>query len=130
MSEQRLIDANDFMAVIKKHDYLLVDDINSKDVGMFTIGIQQAVDEAPTIEPPVPQWTSVEIGLPEDFYKEIYAENQVPCVTVTNGYWIAMAYHANDIWVFAEATNAKIKIDWTEITHWMPLPKPPKEETK
>lgn len=42
--------------------------------------------------------------------------------------WTAMAYCLTDgkksWWEFADAQN-KIKIDWDEVTHWMPLPNPP-----
>jgi hypothetical protein len=48
----RLIDANALMEIIRAHDYPLKAHYNSTDNGMFTNGIQQAVDECPTIEPP------------------------------------------------------------------------------
>lgn len=50
MSEVRLIDANALMETIRAHDYLLRAHFNSTDNGMFTIGIQQAVDEQPTVD--------------------------------------------------------------------------------
>lgn len=51
MNEHRLIDAKNLMKTIKQHNYLLSTRLNSTDYGMFTIGIQQAVDEQPTIDP-------------------------------------------------------------------------------
>ena len=39
------------MKVIGDHDYPLLDKYNSVGFGMYTIGIQQTVDEAPTIDP-------------------------------------------------------------------------------
>ena len=45
----RLIDADALMETIRAHDYPLKAHFNSTDNGMFTIGIQQAVDEQPTI---------------------------------------------------------------------------------
>ena len=45
----RLIDADALMEVIREHDYPLRSHINSTDNGMFTLGIQQAIDEAQTI---------------------------------------------------------------------------------
>lgn len=45
----RLIDADALMETIKAHDYLLVSYMNSRDAGMFTLGIQQAVDEQNTL---------------------------------------------------------------------------------
>ena len=47
----RLIDADALMEIIKAHDYPLRAHFNSTDNGMFTIGIQQVVDELPTIIP-------------------------------------------------------------------------------
>ena len=49
-NEKRLIDANTLMDVIRKHEYLLATKYGSIDYGMFTLGIQQAVDEQPTID--------------------------------------------------------------------------------
>ncbi|MBC8532252.1 hypothetical protein [Gehongia tenuis] len=46
----RLIDADELMATIKMHDYPLRGHYNSTDRGMWTAGIQQAIDEAPTID--------------------------------------------------------------------------------
>ena len=47
----RLIDANALYASIAKDTYILADRINSKDYGMFLIGIKEKIDNAPTIEP-------------------------------------------------------------------------------
>lgn len=52
----RLIDADALMEVIRAHDYPLKAHYNSTDNGMFTLGIQQAVDECPTIESPQGEW--------------------------------------------------------------------------
>lgn len=47
----RLIDADALMETIRAHDYLLrVPYSNGTDNGMFTNGIQQAVDEQPTVD--------------------------------------------------------------------------------
>ena len=45
----RLIDADALMDTIRKHEYRLTTKQGSIDYGMFTSGIQQAVDEQPTI---------------------------------------------------------------------------------
>lgn len=50
-SEVRLIDANSLMKTVQANDYMLCSLTNSTDRGMFTSGIQQAVDEQPTIDP-------------------------------------------------------------------------------
>ena len=49
-NEKRLIDANALMDVIKQHEYRLATKQGSIDYGMFTLGIQQAVDEQQTID--------------------------------------------------------------------------------
>ena len=46
----RLIDADALMDVIRQHEYRLATKQGSIDYGMFTSGIQQAVDEQPTID--------------------------------------------------------------------------------
>lgn len=46
----RLIDADAFMETIRTHDYPLRDYFNSTGRGMYTVGIQQAVDEQQTID--------------------------------------------------------------------------------
>ena len=45
----RPIDADALMDVIRQHEYRLATKQGSIDYGMFTNGIQQAVDEQPTI---------------------------------------------------------------------------------
>jgi len=48
----RLVDADEVKRIVQEHDYLLRDPIlNSTDRGMWTIGVFQAVDEAPTFIP-------------------------------------------------------------------------------
>ena len=46
----RLIDTDALMDTIRKHEYRLATKQGSIDYGMFTSGIQQAVDEQPTID--------------------------------------------------------------------------------
>ena len=46
----RLIDADALMDTIKQHEYRLATKQGSIDYGMFTLGIQQAVDEQPTVD--------------------------------------------------------------------------------
>ena len=46
----RTIDADALMDVIRQHEYRLATKQGSIDYGMFTLGIQQAVDEQPTID--------------------------------------------------------------------------------
>ena len=46
----RLIDSDALMDVIRQHEYRLATKQGSIDYGMFTLGIQQAVDEQPTVD--------------------------------------------------------------------------------
>lgn len=46
----RPIDADALMDVITQHEYRLATKQGSIDYGMFTLGIQQAVDEQPTVD--------------------------------------------------------------------------------
>lgn len=45
---RRYIDADKLYADIAKDTYLLTDRINSRDYGMYLIGIKEKIDEAPT----------------------------------------------------------------------------------
>ena len=49
-NDNRLIDADALMDVIRQHEYRLATKQGSIDYGMFTLGIQQAVDEQKTID--------------------------------------------------------------------------------
>lgn len=71
----RLIDANALMEIIRAHDYPLTAHYNSTDNGMFTLGIQQAVDECPTIETPRGKWdlhNNSKAMINNTFYTEWY----------------------------------------------------------
>lgn len=46
----RLIDADALYASIAMDTYLLTDRINSRDYGMFLVGIKQKIDNAPTVQ--------------------------------------------------------------------------------
>ena len=48
MNKPRLIDANELYKLIEENSYTLVDRINSKDKGMFLVGIKEAIDKSPT----------------------------------------------------------------------------------
>ena len=56
----RYINANELKQIIKEHDYVLRDTINSTDRGMFTIGIMQAIDEATSVDIPEDSAQAVE----------------------------------------------------------------------
>lgn len=56
-------------------------------------------------------------------------KNYLECYLVTDGRFFWMAYLASEKeWVFAECTDCKNKIDWTNVVAWMPLPELYKED--
>ena len=67
-------------------------------------------------------WIPVSERLPE-------IKNYEECYLVTDGKFIWMAYWTPEKeWVFAECTNCKNKIDWTDVVAWQSLPDPYKED--
>ena len=70
----------------------------------------------------VQEWISVEDRLPEDS-NDGFAD----AVLVTDGFVQHMAYFVGGEWRFAESGEIKEPM-WYRITHWMPLPQPPKGE--
>ncbi len=67
-------------------------------------------------------WVPVSERLPE-------IKNYEECYLVTDGKFIWMAYWTPEKeWIFAECTNCKNKIDWTDVVAWQPLPEPYKED--
>ena len=62
-------------------------------------------------------WIPVSERLPE-------IKNYEECYLVTDGRFIWMAYWTSEKeWIFADCTNCKNKIDWTDVVAWMLLPK-------
>ena len=70
----------------------------------------------------VQEWISVKDRLPEENY-----DGSVNAVLVTDGLVQHIAYFARGEWRFAESGEIKEPM-WYSITHWMPLPEPPKGE--
>ena len=69
------------------------------------------------LEDLVPKWISVEDGLPEPGTKVlVYGRNEYGV------YCITCLYSAHRKWLYHNRTTA----DGKTITHWMPLPKPPR----
>jgi len=46
----KYINADELMEIIKTHHYMLANAINSRDYGMFTTGIEQAISETESVE--------------------------------------------------------------------------------
>ena len=70
----------------------------------------------------VHEWISVDDRLPE-YSNDGFAD----AVLVTDGFVQHMAYFVGREWRFAESGEIKEPM-WYRITHWMPLPNPPKGE--
>lgn len=70
----------------------------------------------------VQEWISVKDRLPE-YSNDGFAD----AVLVTDGFVQHMAYFVGGEWRFAESGEIKEPM-WYRITHWMPLPLPPKGE--
>ena len=68
------------------------------------------------------KWISVNDRLPE-YSNDGFAD----AVLVTDGFVQHMAYFVGGEWRFAESGEIKEPM-WYRITHWMPLPEPPKGE--
>ncbi len=71
-----------------------------------------------------PRWISVEERLPDSG----------TCVLVTDGLevgegWITEIINTKGHFSRWCCPTTDIDVDWRPITHWMPLPEPPKEET-
>ena len=66
----RLIEADALMDVIRQHEYRLATKQGSIDYGMFTLGIQQAVDEQPTVD-------AVPVSELEKLRDYLYAEDLI-----------------------------------------------------
>lgn len=116
MSEQRLIDANELMGKFEK---LKEASKTLRDV-VYLDGVMAVITSAPTIEPPVVQWISVKDRLPK-------AREDVLVVAYWHeAYQTLIAWYAPNGEVWHVTTPAGDKTDLT-VTHWMPLPLPPKE---
>lgn len=79
---------------------------------------------------PVNMWISVKDRLPDTPEEGLNVMYSDCCLVCDEFGWCGMAYYITDgqksWWEFADAQN-KNKIDWTEVSHWQPLPEPPKD---
>lgn len=65
----------------------------------------------------IPRWIPVEERLPED------GKNVLIFVRTMSMWWhMEVDWHTGNSW------HNNAETDWNKITHWMPLPEPPKEE--
>ena len=105
----RLIDADKLYAKIAANTYLLSDEVNSQDYGMFLIGIRQAINEAPTVK----EWIPVSEKLPDD-NEEVLGCNK-------NGYMITGQLFMSADGKECSVSNGDDYMDY--VVAWMPLPK-------
>lgn len=77
------------------------------------------------------EWISIKDELPELLAGEDYSEN----VLASNGkkLYVMALFHDADGWSWGNCYgfingNAQMDDDYSNITHWMPLPTPPKEQ--
>lgn len=81
----------------------------------------EAIENAPSVDA-TPKWISVQDRLPE-----AHDDGSVDAVLVTDGFFIHMAYFNHDTWHFCESGEMKEEMFYN-VTHWMQLPEPPKED--
>ena len=88
------------------------------------------IDEIKAADVQPIQWISCKDNMPDTLERGLSTMYSDCCLVCDAFGWVGMAYYITDgqksWWEFADAQN-KNKIDWTEVTHWMPLPEPPKE---
>lgn len=95
---------------------------------IYTLGDIEAMEKRITeLKAQVPKWNSVEDRLPETYksygfngidveVSDIVATNQGAAVYL-DGYWCEVGWDSHDL-------GKRIQ----GVTHWMPLPQPPKEQ--
>ena len=88
------------------------------------------IDAIPAADVQPVQWISCKDNMPDTSERGLSTMYSDCCLVCDAFGWVGMAYYITDgqksWWEFADAQN-KNKIDWTEVTHWMPLPEPPKD---
>lgn len=112
----RLIDADALYASIAKDTYLLTDRINSRDYGMFLVGIKKKIDNAPTLSAEAVQgWIPCSERLPD---------TDIP-VLVSDGVYVWEDELQED---YEDSKtmywwDSQCSFDFND-TAWMPKPKP------
>ena len=113
----RLIDADALKEIISGNSYILSDSMNSKSFGMFWYGIEQAIDEAPTIDA-VPRWIPCEERLPEP---NVAVLGYAPAFDNI----FAVYYDSVCGWMtWSPVYDEPFPSFQGEIVAWMPLPEP------
>ena len=95
--------------------------------------IEQFIDACPTVG----EWISVKDGLPEDFIdhsKEVRQIKVLVAIKAKNGWTVRTQMRCKDVHSRFYGASPDIIWYWRhffagDLTHWMPLPEPPKEES-
>lgn len=113
-------DINCAIESLKLHKTFSISDLaplSDEDIDMAITALEKQINGG---------WIPCSERLPEDLN-----DKNIDCFLVTDGFLIWMAYYNSEIgWQFAECTNSRNKIDWTEIIAWQPLPQPYTENRK
>ena len=111
MSEQQLIDASD----VRQELWDWAEEIFASEPDNYKFNaLIDIVDRTPTIKSPAPQWISIKDRLPED-------RKNVLCLCKNNGMTVSrITFRCGNSVSFGQHRG---------VTHWMPLPESPKEET-
>ena len=74
------------------------------------------------------EWIKVSDRLPETkgFYLVVYANDSNPAES-TEYYWSGIHWHCDDMDIDDDFLDEFERIHNDSVTHWMPLPEPPKE---
>ena len=140
-----LISREALKKVITANHYLLSARNNSIDYGMFTTGIMQAIDNAPTVEPKQVEWIPVtyrpmteeeekelceNFGIKEGSLKD-WEKKVFTCRLPDDGQEILTSfgrYVQEDICSYDEyGCGLENNGDWDGIDAWMPKPEPYKK---
>ena len=96
--------------------------------------LEQLRDESERLKAQVPRWIPVEERLPEEQGQYIvFVDGKV----TTDFYWVCedikwwLSYNGgfNALYIDPYSSKPKREPPYPRVTHWMPLPKPPKEGT-
>lgn len=92
--------------------------------------VPEVIADIPSADVQPIQWISCKDNMPDTLEHGLSTMYSDCCLVCDAFGWVGMAYYITDgqksWWEFADAQN-KNKIDWTEVTHWMPVPEPPKD---
>lgn len=120
--EVRLIDANEVHRLIDKN----LDINKGNGCSLSETLVREIVDSTPTIDPESlrSQWISVKDRLPYDSDESVLviANGKFRNITLDKAFELA-CYYKDDGWVLESYPD----MENVRVTHWMPLPEPPKE---